>query len=58
MWEAGREDAKRRLIIVFTPAQVACNAIEHDPNIQHMPMLAITSKIFRRARFWDSYHHK
>jgi len=37
---------------------VACNAIEHDPNIQHMPMLAITSKIFRRARFWDSYHHK
>lgn len=37
---------------------VVCNAIEHDPNIQHMPMLAITSKIFRRARFWDSYHHK
>jgi len=23
-----------------------------------MPMLAITSKIFRRARFWDSYHKK
>ena len=38
--------------------QVVCNAIEHDPNVQHMPMLAITSKIFRRARFWDSYHHK
>jgi len=37
---------------------VVCNAIEHDPNIQHMPMLAITSKIFERARFWDSYHHK
>uniref|UniRef100_A0A7S3FDG1 Fatty acid desaturase domain-containing protein n=1 Tax=Haptolina ericina TaxID=156174 RepID=A0A7S3FDG1_9EUKA len=37
---------------------VVCNAIEHDPNVQHMPMLAITSKIFRRARFWDSYHHK
>merc|ERR1719389_607213 len=26
---------------------VVCNAIEHDPNIQHMPMLAITQKIFR-----------
>merc|ERR1719443_2620009 len=37
---------------------VVCNAIEHDPNIQHMPMLAITSKIFRRAKFWDTYHHK
>ena len=23
-----------------------------------MPMLAITHKIFRRARFWDTYHHK
>merc|ERR1719473_2291269 len=37
---------------------VVCNAIEHDPNVQHMPMLAITDKIFRRARFWDTYHHK
>jgi delta8-fatty-acid desaturase len=37
---------------------VACNAIEHDPNIQHMPMLAINEKIFRRAKFWDTYHHK
>ena len=35
---------------------VVCNAIEHDPNVQHMPMLAITSKIFARARFWDTYH--
>ena len=37
---------------------VVCNAIEHDPNIQHMPMLAITSKIFARAKFWDTYHRK
>ena len=37
---------------------VVCNAIEHDPNVQHMPMLAITPKIFRRARFWDTYHKK
>ena len=37
---------------------VVCNAVEHDPNIQHMPMLAITDKIFRRPRFWDTYHGK
>jgi len=37
---------------------VVCNAIEHDPNIQHMPMLAITRKIFARPRFWDTYHKK
>jgi len=37
---------------------VVCNAIEHDPNVQHMPMLAITSKIFSKAKFWDTYHHK
>lgn len=37
---------------------VACNAIEHDPNVQHLPLLAITDKIFRRARFWDTYHRR
>lgn len=36
---------------------VVCNAVEHDPNIQHMPMLAITPKIFERP-FWDTYHKK
>lgn len=36
---------------------VVCNAVEHDPNIQHMPMLAITPKIFRKP-FWDTYHKK
>jgi delta8-fatty-acid desaturase len=36
---------------------VVCNAVEHDPNIQHMPMLAITEKIFRKP-FWDTYHKK
>jgi delta8-fatty-acid desaturase len=36
---------------------VACNAVEHDPNIQHMPMLAITEKIFRQP-FYDTYHGK
>jgi len=37
---------------------VVCNAVEHDPNIQHMPMLAITDKIFDRGKFWDTYHKK
>ncbi len=36
---------------------IVCNAVEHDPNIQHMPMLAITEKIFRKP-FWDTYHKK
>ena len=37
---------------------VACNAVEHDPNIQHMPLLAVTPKIFGRPRFWDTYHRR
>jgi len=37
---------------------VVCNAVEHDPNIQHMPMLAVTDKIFDQPSFWDSYHKK
>ena len=36
---------------------VVCNALEHDPNIQHMPMLAISSKIFAKP-FWDTYHKR
>ena len=37
---------------------VVCNAVEHDPNIQHMPMLAITKKIFENGPFWDTYHKR
>jgi delta8-fatty-acid desaturase len=36
---------------------VVCNAVEHDPNIQHMPLLAITDKIYEKP-FWDTYHKK
>lgn len=36
---------------------VVCNAVEHDPNIQHMPMIAVTEKIFQKP-FWDTYHKK
>jgi len=36
---------------------VVCNAVEHDPNIQHMPMIAVTEKIFQKP-FYDTYHKK
>jgi len=36
---------------------VVCNAIEHDPNIQHMPMIAIHPEIFN-GPFWDTYHKR
>jgi delta8-fatty-acid desaturase len=36
---------------------VVCNAVEHDPNIQHMPILAITDKIYEKP-FYDTYHKK
>ena len=36
---------------------VVCNAVEHDPNIQHMPLLAVTPQIFAKP-FWDTYHKK
>jgi len=37
---------------------VVCNAVEHDPNIQMLPVLAITPKSFEKGPFWDSYHKK
>jgi len=35
---------------------IVCNSIEHDPDIQHMPLFAVDGKIF--GRFWSSYHEK
>ena len=37
---------------------VVCNSVEHDPNIQHMPLFAVTEKIFAKGPFWDTYHKK
>eukprot|EP00455_Lapot_gusevi_P017844 TRINITY_DN1964_c0_g1_i1.p1 TRINITY_DN1964_c0_g1~~TRINITY_DN1964_c0_g1_i1.p1 ORF type:complete len:493 (-),score=111.32 TRINITY_DN1964_c0_g1_i1:417-1895(-) len=37
---------------------LVCNSIEHDPDIQHLPFLAISSKIFDRLKFFSSYHNK
>jgi len=35
---------------------VVCNSIENDPDIQHMPIFAVTPGIF--GKFWSSYHQK
>ena len=36
---------------------VCCNAIEHDPTLQHMPLLAMSPVQFAEP-FWDTYHSK
>ena len=48
---------------------IVCNSIEHDPDIQHMPIFAVTDDIFdkdklrkagvydeKKKGFWTSYH--
>jgi len=36
---------------------VVCNSIEHDPDIQHMPILAVSPKVFKEP-FWSTYYTK
>jgi len=36
---------------------VACNSIEHDPDIQHMPILAVSPQIWDKP-FWSTYYNK
>lgn len=36
---------------------LVCNSIEHDPDIQHMPIFAVDPAILK-GRFWTSYHRK
>lgn len=36
---------------------VVCNSVEHDPDIQHMPILAVTPRIFEKP-FWSTYYTK
>mmetsp|Transcript_8631 Transcript_8631/g.18948 ORF Transcript_8631/g.18948 Transcript_8631/m.18948 type:complete len:559 (-) Transcript_8631:291-1967(-) len=36
---------------------VVCNSIEHDPDIQHMPILAVTPRVFEKP-FWSTYYTK
>lgn len=35
---------------------LVCNSVEHDPDIQHMPIFAVTNKIF--GRFFSTYHQR
>merc|ERR1711959_274236 len=35
---------------------VVCNSIENDPDIQHMPIFAVTPEIF--GKWWSTYHQK
>ncbi|CAK9087230.1 Acyl-lipid (9-3)-desaturase (BoDes6) [Durusdinium trenchii] len=33
-----------------------CNSVEHDPDIQHLPVFAISEKLF--GKFWSTFHQK
>lgn len=35
---------------------IVCNSIDHDPDIQHLPAMAVDEKIFKG--FYSSYHSK
>ena len=35
---------------------VTCNSVEHDPDIQHLPMLACSEKLLEK--FYSSYYQK
>ena len=35
---------------------IVCNSVENDPDIQHVPIIAITQKMFKP--FWSSYHRR
>ena len=35
---------------------VVCNSVEHDPDIQHMPVFAVNGKLFNEGGFRSTYH--
>jgi len=49
---------------------VVCNSVEHDPDIQHMPLFAVSDEVFdlgklnvagvgeKEGGFWSTYHEK
>jgi len=37
---------------------VVTNSVEHDPDIQHMPFLAVDKKIFEKGSYWSTYYQK
>ena len=36
---------------------VACNSVEHDPDIQHMPIFAVSNKVIDKP-YWSSYYSR
>lgn len=36
---------------------VTCNSIEHDPDIQHMPIFAVSKKVIDKP-YWSSYYSR
>lgn len=36
---------------------VVCNSIENDPDVQHMPVLAVSPKFIEKP-FWSTYHKR
>jgi delta8-fatty-acid desaturase len=37
---------------------IVTNSMEHDPDIQHLPLFACNEKILQKGTFWSSYHEK
>ena len=37
---------------------IYCNSIDHDPDIQHLPLLAVNTNIIQSLPFYSTYHEK
>ena len=43
--------------VLRAPCAVTCNSVENDPDIQHLPIFAVSKNIFD-APYLSSYHGK
>merc|ERR1719321_840472 len=37
---------------------IVCNSMEHDPDIQHLPVFACNEKIVAKGSYFSTYHEK
>lgn len=37
---------------------IVCNSMEHDPDIQHLPVFACNEKLIRKGSYWSTYHER
>lgn len=37
---------------------IVCNSMEHDPDIQHLPVFACNEKIVRKGSYFSTYHER